>query len=861
MNWEALKFWKRRSRKEILKNESELVDKLTARDNELATISAKAETLDHLSTSLSLELKVHKDTIYSFARDVRRLEERLSDKETQYTNDQKRISDLSTDLMQCRLECERLRAELTSATLKADKEKMDHGGTRKGLVKALEYIHASQRLSSPPKGIRGLFAKGFRLSAWAAFLLPWILLSQPASLMRNPWTTNVAGTPVRGQDNLSLTNLGSATNWQFFNVGPKTVARLSDVTNIVSSFASGGIATNANQFLGVPLSLKAGAFQTNGNFFGLSTNHSELWLEDILHTQNVIPIGPDTSTIGALGNAYSGGFFASQGIVLYETGGGLSETIQMTGAADISASYVIVWPDSQGSAGSWATNDGAGNLGWWNGTAVIAQKQFGSANLTNWSSIPTGSMANVVSTTFLTNWANSISNYVTAATNSASVTNWINFRQPASANLTNWSLIPTGSMANVVSTDFLTNWANAISNLTQTKQLGSANLTNWSNIPTGAMANVVSTTFLTNWANAISNLTTAVTNSASVTNWINFRQPASANLTNWSNIPTGSMANVVSTDFLTNWANSISNLTQTKQNGSAVLTNIVATGAITNLNDNQFADETTIASIKDGARLTNSIFFPVGGTEAGLTVTNLPGIGTNSFQILNTNGQAVIFSLTNNGITLVSSNQLVLGPQTNAVSENVAGGVTNWIQTESKGTLYASSNLLVKAGQSTSNAWVGGTIWFDQNGWTNHSAAAGLTNLATNIIAAHVLTNNGDSVHVMWRIKLADSAVNTNQFQIVYGSITVLDTGLQLCSNSTCQADLWVTRTGNTAQHADARFEWGPGSGAPFAFTNNNLELVQTNGIATIFQLKGGARRVGAHTNNWTRVWYDPAIR
>jgi len=55
-------------------------------------------------------------------------------------------------------------------------------------------------------------------------------------------------------------------------------------------------------------------------------------------------------------------------------------------------------------------------------------------------------------------------NFAISVTNSAGVTNWINIRQPASANLTNWSLIATGEMANVVSVTWLTNWAGAISN-------------------------------------------------------------------------------------------------------------------------------------------------------------------------------------------------------------------------------------------------------------------------------------------------------------------------------------------------------------------------------------------------------------
>lgn len=88
----------------------------------------------------------------------------------------------------------------------------------------------------------------------------------------------------------------------------------------------------------------------------------------------------------------------------------------------------------------------------------------------------------------------------------------LDFYQPGTAILTNisgtgaitnmnWSII-----ASITNVNGVSNYVGAVSNLVNTKQFGSANLTNWSNIPTGAMANVTSTTFLTNWANAISNL-------------------------------------------------------------------------------------------------------------------------------------------------------------------------------------------------------------------------------------------------------------------------------------------------------------------------------------------------------------------
>jgi hypothetical protein len=408
-------------------------------------------------------------------------------------------------------------------------------------------------------------------------------------------------------------------------------------------------------------------------------------------------------------------------------------------------------------------------------------------------------------------------------------------------------------------------------------QPATANLTNWSLIPTGAMANVVSTTFLTNWANAVSNYVTAATNSASVTNWINSRQPASANLTNWSLIPTGEMANVVSTTFLTNWANAISNLTQTK---TALTTNA-----------NQFGASIQL-TIKDGVFLTNIISAPTGGgTAPALTVTNTPGMGTNSFQVLNTNGNAVIFASTNGGITLTASNVAVLGTQTNTSMLNVlggvtnwaafqvkgttdhagsitnegrmdtAGGVTNWIQTEVKGTLYASSNLLVKAGQSTSNVWAGGTYYWSTTSFTNlNGTPATFTNLGNVSIAAHVLTNNGDTIRATWGGRMQLAKVNTNNFKIVFGSETILDTGLQIASNCNFKAEVIITRTGNTSQHAEGWLAWGPNS-VPFVFTNSNIELVQTNGIATTLALQGASQAVGAHTNNSFRVYFDPAVR
>lgn len=274
----------------------------------------------------------------------------------------------------------------------------------------------------------------------------------------------------------------------------------------------------------------------------------------------------------------------------------------------------------------------------------------------------------------------------------------------------------------------------------------------------GTYALVSSTTFLTNWANAVSNYVTAATNSASVTNWINARQPADAKLSNIVGL------------------------------ASTVFTNV-----------------------------------PLGGTNISVRTAG----GTNFIDTTGNLNQWATYST--NGIIALA------------------------------GSIYANSNLFIQAGESVSNAIVGGKLFWSTTSFTNLNALSTLSNLANVSIAGNVLTNNGDVIHAKWGGVYANVFQNTNQFQIVFGSATILDTGLQSSSNSVWSGEVWITRTGNTAQHCEAYFDWGIGSGAPFVRTNVNKEITETNGIATTLALKGGARIKAAHTNNSFVVWYEPA--
>jgi hypothetical protein len=171
------------------------------------------------------------------------------------------------------------------------------------------------------------------------------------------------------------------------------------------------------------------------------------------------------------------------------------------------------------------------------------------------------------------------------------------------------------------------------------------------------------------------------------------------------------------------------------------------------------------------------------------------------------------------------------------------------------------TNMAVRGGSGASNAWVGGLVFYSASPIANPTSNGTPAFVISNAVSAHTLTNNGDTIRAQWFGRMPAALESTNQFQIVFGSQTILDTGLQTASNTAWQVELVMTRTGNTAQHCDAWLRWGPGGGVPFAFTNVSVELVQTNGIQTGLYLLSTSTRQGGHTNTACRVYYEPAPR
>lgn len=197
----------------------------------------------------------------------------------------------------------------------------------------------------------------------------------------------------------------------------------------------------------------------------------------------------------------------------------------------------------------------------------------------------------------------------------------------------------------------------------------------------------------------------------------------------------------------------------------------------------------------------------------------------------------------------------------NTVANGAQSVLTNsTVAPLTNGANFVATNIQGQAGASSSNFTATGLIFFGTGSFTNLNGSGTLTNLASITIPANTLTNTGDSIRADWGGRMANALANTNQFQLVYGSQVVLDTGLQRASNTVFKASAILTRTGPASQHVEATFVWGPGGGVPFAETNVNLEISQTNGINNLFVLKGGALRPGAHTNNSLRVIWS-AIR
>jgi len=172
---------------------------------------------------------------------------------------------------------------------------------------------------------------------------------------------------------------------------------------------------------------------------------------------------------------------------------------------------------------------------------------------------------------------------------------------------------------------------------------------------------------------------------------------------------------------------------------------------------------------------------------------------------------------------------------------------------------FVDTNLYFCFGTGTSNVAVSGTVWTDTTATANPTSNGTPAAVSSIVIPSTALLNNGDSLVFLCRGIMPAAEANTNQFQVVFGSSTILDTGLQTASNTAYTVEATLTRTADVGLVVHGRCEWGPGGGVPFVVTNAVASILETNSVATALSLRSTARRQGSHTNLFTSLRWFPA--
>jgi len=135
------------------------------------------------------------------------------------------------------------------------------------------------------------------------------------------------------------------------------------------------------------------------------------------------------------------------------------------------------------------------------------------------------------------------------------------------------------------------------------------------------------------------------------------------------------------------------------------------------------------------------------------------------------------------------------------------------------------------------------------------SAGAAETNLITYSVPANTLTNSGDRLIIRASGRFAATA-NAKQIKLILGSETILDTTSQIVNSGSWVIEGEIIRTGNTAQSTSAEYH---GAGLSLFTTASAVDLVQTNGIATVLKLVSTAAGDGDVTNRTLTVEWWPA--
>ncbi len=289
------------------------------------------------------------------------------------------------------------------------------------------------------------------------------------------------------------------------------------------------------------------------------------------------------------------------------------------------------------------------------------------------------------------------------------------------------------------------------------------------------------------------------------------------------------------------------------QNTWKSITNVVGTNLTFNLSNTLAGFYTIGAAFKGNGSYTNTLTFLIGG-NSGTNITWLNWATNGTYDVLIRPNQTYIVQFfankQSNILAWVRSDDPYV-TMSAVTFQAFNAGISNIVAT----------NAAVRAGAGTSNALVGGTLFFNTTDFTNCcSAVATLTNAQSFAVPAHTLTNNGDTIR-WWAAGLcANAKATTNDIAVLYGTTTLLDTGAQIASNRQWTATGTITRTGASSQIIESTI-WWPGPGSDPTSTNRVINGAEVNGVANTIQIKLGSTQVAVLTNKYFKVAYEPAVR
>lgn len=246
----------------------EAFEKLANESREMAAAAAnRASAEKSLSQNLSEELGYAKVQLQKSSETAAGLENK--------------VTRMEMEMERVKAELAKTQADLTRSGLELERERRIQQDTRRDLTLLREFVHRTHRLDIPTRrGVKAMLANGSRLIAFLALLLPMVLLSAPfpPPFFRGVYTTNTAAWAQTNVISLSTTNATSKPLTNHYQDGVLTlfgleaganITLIHNGSNIVITGSAGGsgLTTNANQFLGVPLSIKSGALETNVTFW------------------------------------------------------------------------------------------------------------------------------------------------------------------------------------------------------------------------------------------------------------------------------------------------------------------------------------------------------------------------------------------------------------------------------------------------------------------------------------------------------------------------------------------------------------------------------------------------------------------